>query len=394
MLPSFLLTLYPINRISLDVGFKLIPIYLLLLFILLRCLIRGDRLSVKFYPIEYFAFIFYIYAMFTSLYTFSIDSSLRFIAGFSLACSTYVLSRAYISRHKFNLIIYFDRAAKLFLLGSLLNYFFGLLTMDLGAEHVDFFGLTIEKGVPRMIGLSNDPNIFAFTILIFIFYFIYSSGRWSRMFAGLGVASLLLSMSRGGGVAFIFGLVGVIVMARPRAWVYIILSFSILLTVYFFWPAGYLVDVIGIYIDKRVSGIETAGGRTIIWRNALELWESRPVFGYGIFSFQDVLGEVFNDYRHAHNTYLEVLFETGIIGFVIFSSFILFSLFLSLRISLKCNELRFLFPSFVALVVAIFGLSVYIHPVFFFYYLTLVGLYDSYVSRNPYFHNVKPYRRR
>jgi putative inorganic carbon (hco3(-)) transporter len=85
------------------------------------------------------------------------------------------------------------------------------------------------------------------------------------------------------------------------------------------------------------SGAEV-GTRTDIWRAALTIWEQHPVLGVGVGGFPlayaatPIPGKlflpntVFQPPPHAHNLFLNILAEQGIIGFVVFLLVILIAL--------------------------------------------------------------------
>jgi O-antigen ligase len=61
-------------------------------------------------------------------------------------------------------------------------------------------------------------------------------------------------------------------------------------------------------------------GRIALWKGALLMFEDNPVKGVGINNFREVYMESYKQPNtvansHAHNTYLNFLAETGIIGF-------------------------------------------------------------------------------
>lgn len=63
----------------------------------------------------------------------------------------------------------------------------------------------------------------------------------------------------------------------------------------------------------------TFTGRTIIWNRVIEYIKISPIFGYGIEKGKTItakLGNVY--YAHAHNTFLDVLYKGGMVGFALF----------------------------------------------------------------------------
>lgn len=59
-------------------------------------------------------------------------------------------------------------------------------------------------------------------------------------------------------------------------------------------------------------GDESVTGRWIWWQNALQLWQNRPLFGYGIGNV-NISG---NSSAVSHNTYIDFLVDQGLIGFI------------------------------------------------------------------------------
>jgi O-antigen ligase len=379
---SLLLFLMIFNRISVDIGFRLTPIYMLLPFLIgLLFIINRFRIR-RFTSVEQFAFYFYFYAILTSLNSYHVESSFRFIMGFFLTSGTYLVVRYYIVRE----VNYLDKvvwlAGVLFVFGGVVNYLIGLSVMNVFAEHVDFWGVTIEKAIPRMIGFNNDPNILAFSSLIFFFFFFSKSGKINNFVAGVCFFCIIASMSRGGLVALILGMFSIFLLKRGKEFIkYLFILCLIISVVLLFFYFNY--DSLHLLVEKRISGLSSGGGRFAIWNNSLIAFQEKPIFGYGIFTFKEVMGDMFNDPRHAHNTYIEVLFETGVVGVVLYLSFIFFMLLNSFKLAVKYTTCRFLFPCNVAVFVAMAGLSMYINPMFWFLLLLNTAYYYHVVIHYP-----------
>jgi O-antigen ligase len=69
-------------------------------------------------------------------------------------------------------------------------------------------------------------------------------------------------------------------------------------------------------------GQEAAGARIEVWRAALLVFSNHPFIGIGWMNFAELLPSVI-DWRyglgmHAHDIYLSILAETGLIGFILF----------------------------------------------------------------------------
>lgn len=89
------------------------------------------------------------------------------------------------------------------------------------------------------------------------------------------------------------------------------------------------VEIIGIGrgVDEELGGDNT-NGRITIWIDALKAWTHKPIFGL---SKENVYREViqFNPnahtglVSHCHNAYIDVLVDTGLVGFFLFAALVL-----------------------------------------------------------------------
>ena len=75
-------------------------------------------------------------------------------------------------------------------------------------------------------------------------------------------------------------------------------------------------------LHKRIFGIgdavnEGATGRFYLWNKAFEMWLDSPIFGHGMSTFYD------RYHSAVHNTYLQVLAETGLVGLGLYLGVIL-----------------------------------------------------------------------
>lgn len=91
-------------------------------------------------------------------------------------------------------------------------------------------------------------------------------------------------------------------------------------------PKTVIVDRIELPADK----IKSVNSRTPIWQAAMEMIKAKPLTGYGFGTFQRMYGtfqKELKEYPHyAHNNYLQVFAETGVVSFVVFLLFTLYNL--------------------------------------------------------------------
>jgi O-antigen ligase len=152
----------------------------------------------------------------------------------------------------------------------------------------------------------------------------------SRWCLALAAIALLLTQSRGGLLAFVaILLVHVFLSARDRktrirqiALVLIVCVLAAALAGFFFQRLGEIDDF-------------TTVSRLAIWAGAFTVFARSPLLGTGFGNLRALMGGILNLpdgwTGDAHNLYLELLAETGIIGFVVSSIL----MFLALRIALR-----------------------------------------------------------
>lgn len=138
---------------------------------------------------------------------------------------------------------------------------------------------------------------------------------------------------------------------QRRIGVVLIIIFLSMLSKWFDPISALGLEAISDGVIRRYYGAVSSGdlsnGRFGIFTTTLELFQERPFFGYGFVSFSN-----FSDYGTPHNQYLEVLFKTGMVGFLFFITFLAFSLNVVIKGSanLPSRFNGFTFPLFVILI--------------------------------------------
>jgi len=97
----------------------------------------------------------------------------------------------------------------------------------------------------------------------------------------------------------------------------------------------FVISIIGVFtlapkasVDRLFSSGKsissgTLNSRTVIWGAALDQWKKSPVIGNGIGSLYFILNSSHVEYSSAHNTYIQILTEDGLIGLVLYLSIIM-----------------------------------------------------------------------
>lgn len=178
--------------------------------------------------------------------------------------------------------------------------------------------------------------------------------RWCLALAGV---ALLLTQSRGGLIAFASILfINACLSARDRKTR--IRGVAIVLVVCLIAAAA-----AGIFF-QRLGEIDdfTAVSRLAIWGGAFTVFAHSPVFGTGFGNLRGLMGGLLNLpdgwTGDAHNLYLELLAETGLIGFLVFGILTVLALRTALR-QLRVTQNDFDRVTALAVFVAICGVLIH-----------------------------------
>lgn len=175
----------------------------------------------------------------------------------------------------------------------------------------------------RATATFEDPNAFASYLILSIP--LCCLARWlsGRHLFGWQLLPILAgvytSYSRGAIVALVVMVAGLAILSLGDPKLLSLRMFSIVIAVGAVWLllSGALD---ALFEDVRGAGFES-DGRFALWSAAWELWKSSPIFGIGMGQFVESAA-AFIDRASvgviAHNTYLSMLAETGLIGFVLF----------------------------------------------------------------------------
>jgi putative inorganic carbon (HCO3(-)) transporter len=198
--------------------------------------------------------------------------------------------------------------------------------------------------VTRVSGTIGDPNELASllvggTILSAALAATLKGAPLLRLLAAgssvLCAAGIFLSLSRGGLVALAFSLVAAVVVAGRR-WRLQALTLAVVVAAGAFVYFGFYADETA---ANRVTSFGSGTGRTDIWTVGWRMVQAHPVGGVGVGNYKTASihyllepGAIQRDEfivdtpKVAHNTYLQVLAELGIVGLVLFLAIIGFAL--------------------------------------------------------------------
>ncbi len=228
-----------------------------------------------------------------------------------------------------------------------------LVAILIGASLAAIFGI-LEPPNPaiaeeRATGTVGDPNELAAALLAGMSVavgFILARGlspalRLAGLLAvPLCAAGVFLSLSRGGLVALgAMLLAGTLLAGRWR------LALTGILVLVAAFGVLYFTEIAPLPARERVTMSNGGSGRSDLWKIGLRMVQAHPVGGVGVGNFQVVSPDyvlrpgivgradlIFSpEPKIAHNTYLQVLSETGAVGLALFLALVLGCLACTLR---------------------------------------------------------------
>jgi putative inorganic carbon (hco3(-)) transporter len=229
-----------------------------------------------------------------------------------------------------------------------------------GAFVSAIYGLIVPappSDLGRLEGAGGDPNETAAALVAAAALSVALAVSWRgkpfmRMIA-LVIAPLcafasLLTLSRGGLVAFAAALIAAVLMAgrrRTQMILVAVVSASLAVGYFAFFAPASAVD--------RVTEVHGGTGRTDIWKVGLRMVHGAPIQGIGAGNFPIVSihyliapGALLRDDfivqtpKVAHNTYLEVLAELGLVGLTLFLIVIFFAIGCAVRAARYAARLK------------------------------------------------------
>jgi len=279
-------------------------------------------------------FLFYVGAWISMIKSISVEASLTYLDQLSKVCMLYALtvmtirSELALKRVAWILVL-FTTAVNL---TSMVAYHERLL----GYRMVSYFG-----------GMGADPNDFGMIqviILPFIVTLFRAEKSWvKRAFLVISILSVLYcvtrTMSRGTFISFV--VVSTISLFRSRrSFIAILAICPLLLLLYMKTPASYWERVttsFSAFLNEEAHVGSSIEARIATWSDCVVLIENNPILGVGIGNFIPATTEYEYELdlkssgkNVAHNTFLEIAADSGLIRLGIFIYMILYALRLAL----------------------------------------------------------------
>ena len=176
------------------------------------------------------------------------------------------------------------------------------------------------RGVPT--ASFSFPNDFASWILVFIF-----PALCFVAFLKQNLSKKMLAFS------ICIGLVYALILTRVRgAWIAFVISFVILSIIKLKkagWAILLVIVLLGVmYKGQDMLSITSIKDRSVMWKNSVTIFQRHPIIGNGLNTFYDNYMKVRQDDMmnkhgsYAHNCYLQMAADIGLLGLVSFLLFV------------------------------------------------------------------------
>ncbi len=254
---------------------------------------------------------------------------------------------------------------------------------EYACEKIGLFGTNAVSGRVRYRGILQDPNELALAIgtaMAFAFAFYMRKRTMPRLyFLGLAIAAIglcvILTKSRGGLLVFMacLGVFGLRKFGAKFAAVGLVL-------------AGPMMLLSG---RGEQEASQSSMERMEAWMTGLEFFKRDPILGVGLGQFNE------HHWLTAHNSYLLVASETGILGFFLWSTILYICvkiLWTALRRYNGVPDARIasvwalaLLATFGSMMVGVLFLSLSYHPILWLYFGLCAGFWHAVKSHDPSF---------
>jgi O-antigen ligase len=248
-----------------------------------------------------------------------------------------------------------------------------------------------QADVLRRFSAGNtDPNDLAMTLALALPMAWYVGMhhrsqlmRWiCRGYLPVGIIAIGLTGSRGGLLTTIVALM-VIPLTMDRLTPGRLMTALLLLVGSAGLAAVYIPETIVKRLSTTGAEVEDAsfGNRFRLWRAGWHVFEQRPMTGVGTGGYvRAVTPELGSDARVAHNTYLSVLVEQGIVGLMLYLLMFL-AVYRAIR-HLPKLERRFALTLFATLLIAILPLTWEDRKPVWFVLAALLGLSQAWIAES------------
>ncbi len=190
-----------------------------------------------------------------------------------------------------------------------------------------YFGANAPRGIINSDHFSGYLGMIIPLALGLLFIPFLTAKRFLLFFAVITMsAALFFTMSRGGMFSFIAALLfmGALVLTRKsikkKGWILSAVIILIVLTILWLGATPVVERILS--VKAEVTSLYF-GGRLPVWQGTFNIIKDYPIFGTGLGTFNYIFPKyqpaqiMAKHYTYAHSDFLELLSETGIVGFLL-----------------------------------------------------------------------------
>lgn len=198
-------------------------------------------------------------------------------------------------------------------------------------------------------------NSYFFVLSIFAIWFYLKQEKFKNFYLSflfLAFLSILLDGGRSATLAYSVFIACVCMFNRAA-------RFKLLFTYVTTWLAYFSILFFSSHSASSVRSIvrESTSGRYDLWVNAFQCWSQSPIFGCGFYQLDQYSGVIS---AHPHNLFIQILTETGLVGF----SFLVLLIWNILkRIKWNLKENYFVISALMAVTIDLFFSGIHIYPI-------------------------------
>lgn len=291
----------------------------------------------------------------------------------------------------------------LFLLATFINYFYPSIIIDvfgrvMSPEQIETYHFGQTWGVPGLPGeLSFNAFVISLGLGLQLNAFSFESEKNNKVKKVIMIAlfglGIILTGKRSALLLLPFLSIAVLL---PRQIINLSFSkFFVLLSSFTIFP----ILIINFFMDKiemiilSGKGTSPLSNRELYWNIAFNMIKEKKFLGHGLYSYDLRFNQLRNHagFAGAHNSFLQLIAELGIIGGSLYILFIIYNIIFSIRIyfnAIKENQKLEAFISGVSIFVQLLCIgigvseSIFYQPQQLFTYLMFSGLCFSISKKN------------
>lgn len=372
LLTLMLLFLSVGSQFNVQMGLAMKPYMILFIMMLFYYTSQMTIERLLFFEVAFVAF--YIYYDVRGVITEYPMASLRAIGGTFILFAFYFFCRYWLGRIRWKDIEWaIIISGFVFNILSLVYYMMGLVSLGFNMEGngIREMGVMIDRSFARLLGLTNDPNIFVFINMLFIAYFLTHREKWWNLLGGfIAILCVLLTLSRGALISLMIVLVLCLMVGSMKSKLMMIVgSIAFFLMANVFFNQFMEVSLWELLVDRfGTVGEDGGSGRFDIWSDGLVYFIEKPMFGIGSFNFQSYHYFTVGKAIFMHNSFLEILVETGIVGMVLYATAIIAMMWTLVKAALADKEQWWLLIALIGYLSMMTSLSLVLNEIFFFFF--------------------------